>query len=157
MISKALTNKEKKLAVIGLGYVGLPVALAMAKSLSVIGFDIDEARIKKLQKGVDPSKEMNENVFKNCDISFTSSAEDLKEASFFIIAVPTPVDQHNVPDLSMVLNASEMIGKVIKKGDYVVFESTVYPGCTEEDCVPVIERISGLKMCDDFKAVIHPE
>jgi UDP-N-acetyl-D-galactosamine dehydrogenase len=157
MISESLIKKENKLAVIGLGYVGLPVALAMARKISVIGFDINEARVELMRKGIDPSKELKKADFENCDITFTSSTDVLKEASFYIVAVPSPVDDHNVPDLKFIIKACELIGSVIKKGDYVVFESTVYPGCTEEDCVPVIEKISGLKFVTDFKVGYSPE
>jgi len=157
MISQSLINKEKKLAVIGLGYVGLPVALALARKVKVIGFDISEARIDMLRNSVDPSHEIASESFKGCDIEFTASLETLREASFFIVAVPTPVDDHNVPDIRLLKKASETVGKVIKKGDYVVFESTVYPGCTEEDCVPVIEKQSGLVFGDDFKVGYSPE
>jgi UDP-N-acetyl-D-galactosamine dehydrogenase len=152
-----LLNKEKKLAVIGLGYVGLPIALEFAKQLSVIGFDINPKRVDMMRNGVDPSNELAKEAFEGCDIHFTADLEDLKQASFFIVAVPTPVDIHNVPDLKPVLSASRTIGKVLKKGDYVVFESTVYPGCTEEDCLPVMEEVSGLKLYTDFKLGYSPE
>lgn len=153
----ALLNKQEKLAVIGLGYVGLPIALEFAKKISVIGFDINEKRIGQMKEGIDPSNELEPEAFEGADITFTSSLEVLKTARFFIVAVPTPVDASNIPDLTPVLKASETIGKVIKKGDYVVFESTVYPGCTEEDCLPVIEKISGLKNKQDFKLGYSPE
>ena len=146
-----LVDKKKKLAVIGLGYVGLPIALEFAKKISVIGFDINAQRVEMMRNKIDPSQELESSAFDGCDIEFTNDLEVLKQANFFIVAVPTPVDEHNVPDLVPVLRASETIGKVIKKGDYVVYESTVYPGCTEEDCVPVIEKISGLKMVTDYK------
>ena len=152
-----LIDKKAKLAVIGLGYVGLPIALAFSKKISVIGFDIHDGRIELMKKGIDPSNELAKDDFENCDIHFTSKIEELKDASFFIVAVPTPVDHHNVPDLSPVKKASETIGKVLKKGDYVVFESTVYPGCTEEDCLPIIEKLSGLKNIRDFKSGYSPE
>jgi UDP-N-acetyl-D-glucosamine/UDP-N-acetyl-D-galactosamine dehydrogenase len=152
-----LLNKENKLAVIGLGYVGLPIALEFAKNIKVIGFDINADRVKMMQNKIDPSKELASNAFDGCDIEFTNDLEVLKEATFFIVAVPTPVDEHNIPDLTPVLRASETIGKVIKKGDYVVYESTVYPGCTEEDCVPVIKKISGLDMVTDYKIGYSPE
>ncbi len=152
-----LLEKKNKLAVIGLGYVGLPIALEFAKKLSVIGFDINADRIKLMKQGVDPSNELNKEVFEDCDIEFTNDLDVLRTANFYIVAVPTPVDNNNEPDLTPVLNASETMGKVIKKGDYVVFESTVYPGCTEEDCLPVIEKISGLKSCIDFKIGYSPE
>ena len=140
-----LIRKKEKLAVIGLGYVGLPIALEFARKLSVIGFDISEKRVEMMRQGIDPSNELEKAAFDGCDIVFTSSLDVLKEARFFVVAVPTPVDEHNVPELKPVKKASETIGKVIKKGDYVIFESTVYPGCTEEDCLPIIEKLSGLK------------
>ncbi|MEI8280070.1 MAG: nucleotide sugar dehydrogenase [Bacteroidota bacterium] len=152
-----LLNKENKLAVIGLGYVGLPIALAFAKKVKVIGFDINAKRIDMMNRGIDPSNELETEAFDGCDIVFTYDLQVLKEARFFIVAVPTPVDQYNVPDLIPVIKASETLGKVIKKGDYVVYESTVYPGCTEEDCLPVIEKISGLKAGVDFKFGYSPE
>jgi UDP-N-acetyl-D-galactosamine dehydrogenase len=154
---KELVEKEKKLAVIGLGYVGLPIALEFAKKISVIGFDINQNRIEMMKKSIDPSNELDSDAFEGCDISFTNSLDVLKEANFFIVAVPTPVDEHNIPDLIPVQKASETVGKVIKKGDYVVFESTVYPGCTEEDCLPIIEKLSGLKNVTDFKLGYSPE
>ncbi|OPZ17231.1 MAG: UDP-N-acetyl-D-glucosamine 6-dehydrogenase [Bacteroidetes bacterium ADurb.BinA245] len=152
-----LVDKKAKLAVIGLGYVGLPIALEFAKKISVIGFDINEKRVELMKQGIDPSNELEKSDFDGCDIVFTNSLDVLREAKFFIVAVPTPVDEHNVPDLTPVKKASETIGKVIKKGDYVVFESTVYPGCTEEDCLPVIEQLSGLKNVTDFKSGYSPE
>ena len=152
-----LLDKKKKLAVIGLGYVGLPIALEFAKKISVIGFDINVDRIKKMENSIDPSNELESSAFAGCDIEFTNSLDKLREAHFFIVAVPTPVDEHNVPNLIPVQKASETIGKVIKKDDYIVFESTVYPGCTEEDCLPVIEQLSGLKMGIDFKLGYSPE
>lgn len=152
-----LVDKKKKLAVIGLGYVGLPIALEFAKKIKVIGFDINAQRVEMMRNKIDPSQELESSAFDGCDIEFTNDLEVLKQANFFIVAVPTPVDEHNVPDLVPVLRASETIGKVIKKGDYVVYESTVYPGCTEEDCVPVIEKISGLKMVTDYKIGYSPE
>lgn len=157
MIFDRLINKETKLSVIGLGYVGLPIALAFAKKLSVIGFDIKEDRIQMMKKGIDPSNELPPEEFEGTDIYFTSNPDDLREASFHIIAVPTPIDKHNLPDLKPVLSASETVGTILKKGDYVVYESTVYPGCTEEDCVPVLEKFSGLKYKEDFKVGFSPE
>jgi len=152
-----LVDKKEKLAVIGLGYVGLPIALEFAKKMSVIGFDINAKRIEMMKQGIDPSNELEKEAFDGCDITFTNSLDVLREARFFIVAVPTPVDEHNVPDLTPVQKASETIGKVIKKGDYVVFESTVYPGCTEEDCLPIVEKLSGLKNIEDFKSGYSPE
>ncbi len=152
-----LLDRKKKLAVIGLGYVGLPIALEFAKKISVIGFDINAKRVDMMRQGIDPSQELDKAAFEGCDIEFTNDLDVLRQASFFIVAVPTPVDEHNVPDLVPVQKASETIGKVIKQGDYVVFESTVYPGCTEEDCLPIIEKLSGLRNITDFKLGYSPE
>ncbi|MBD98592.1 MAG: UDP-N-acetyl-D-galactosamine dehydrogenase [Verrucomicrobia bacterium] len=152
-----LVDKKEKLAVLGLGYVGLPIALALAKKVDVIGFDISEERVDLMKQGIDPSEELGQEEFNGSSISFTSNVEDLKEAKFYIVAVPTPIDQHKLPDLKPLLAASKTVGEVIKKGDYVVFESTVYPGCTEEDCVPVIEQLSGLKFKEDFMVGYSPE
>ncbi|HEV7231121.1 MAG TPA: nucleotide sugar dehydrogenase [Bacteroidia bacterium] len=152
-----LIDKKATLAVIGLGYVGLPIALAFARKIKVIGFDINEKRVAMMKKGIDPSAELAKDDFKGCDISFTASLDDLKKANFFIIAVPTPIDEHNLPDLKPLIGASTTVGKVLKKGDYVVYESTVYPGCTEEDCIPVLEACSGLKFKKDFKVGYSPE
>ena len=154
---KELLDKKKKLAIIGLGYVGLPIALEFAKKIKVVGFDINAERIQMMQNKIDPSQELESSAFDGCDIEFTNDLEILKQANFYIVAVPTPVDEYNIPDLIPVQRASETIGKVIKKGDYVVYESTVYPGCTEEDCVPIIEKISGLKMMTDYKIGYSPE
>ncbi|HTB05389.1 MAG TPA: nucleotide sugar dehydrogenase [Bacteroidia bacterium] len=156
-MDKEILQKKAKVALIGLGYVGLPIALAFAKKVSVIGFDINAKRVDMMKNGIDPSGELPENEFKGCDIEFTDSLEVLKKASFYIVAVPTPVDNSNQPDLTPVLKASESIGKVLKKGDYVVYESTVYPGCTEDDCIPILEKFSGLKMGKDFKVGYSPE
>jgi len=153
----SLVSKEKKLAVIGLGYVGLPIALAFAKKLKVIGFDISTKKIDLLKKSIDPSKEIESKDFENCDIQFTDDLEILKEANFFIIAVPTPIDTYKRPDLNPLLSATKTVAKVLKKGDYVVFESTVYPGCTEDDCLPVLENISGLKHQKEFMIGYSPE
>ncbi|MEP7143724.1 MAG: nucleotide sugar dehydrogenase [Ferruginibacter sp.] len=152
-----LLNKNKKLAVIGLGYVGLPIALEFARKIKVIGFDINAARLEMMRNGIDPSKELKKEAFEGCDIEFTNDLKVLRQANFFIVAVPTPVDDHNIPNLVPVQRASETIGKVIKEGDYVVFESTVYPGCTEEDCLPLIENLSGLKNIINFKTGYSPE
>jgi UDP-N-acetyl-D-glucosamine/UDP-N-acetyl-D-galactosamine dehydrogenase len=151
-----IVAKENKIGVIGLGYVGLPIALEFAKKVSVIGFDIKEDRIELMKKGIDPSKELKPEEFENTDILFTANIEDLKKAKFYIVAVPTPIDDHQQPDLTPLLKACETVGKVLKKGDYVVFESTVYPGCTEDDCVPILEK-SGLKYIEDFKVGFSPE
>jgi nucleotide sugar dehydrogenase len=152
-----LINKEAKLALIGLGYVGLPIALEFAKKVSVIGFDISEERLAKMRNHIDPSGELEAEAFEGSDIEFTASVDVLREASFFIVAVPTPIDRFNQPDLTPLLAASRTVGKALKKGDYVVYESTVYPGCTEEDCVPVLEEVSGLRAGVDFKIGYSPE
>ena len=143
--------------VIGLGYVGLPIALEFAKKINVIGFDISQERIELMKQKIDPSNELISNDFENCSIQFTSDLTELKKASFFIIAVPTPIDDANLPDLKPLLAATRTISKVLKKGDYVVYESTVYPGCTEEDCIPLIEEESGLRFKEDFKVGYSPE
>lgn len=152
-----LLKKEKTLAVIGLGYVGLPIALEFAKKMKVVGFDINEGRVEQMKNSIDPSGELESSDFDNADIHFTHKIEDLKDVSFYIVAVPTPIDQSKMPDLKPLLGASNTVGQVLSKGDYVVFESTVYPGCTEEDCVPVLESLSGLKFKDDFKVGFSPE
>lgn len=153
----ALKNKEKKIAIVGLGYVGLPLAMGFADKLSVIGYDINEERLAKLREGIDPNGELESSQWKGKDIEFTSSVDKLKEASFYVIAVPTPIDQHNEPDLTPLLLATRTVASVLDPGDYVVYESTVYPGCTEEDCVPLLEEISGLKCKQDFKIGYSPE
>jgi UDP-N-acetyl-D-glucosamine/UDP-N-acetyl-D-galactosamine dehydrogenase len=152
-----LIDKKKAISVIGLGYVGLPIALEFAKHFKVIGFDINAERVALMQQGIDPSKELTTTAFHNVDISFTSNLNDLKDAHFHIIAVPTDIDEHKVPNLKPLLGASSTIGQIIKKGDYVIYESTVYPGCTEEDCIPIIEQESGLKAYTDFKFGYSPE
>ncbi|MDK2908806.1 MAG: UDP-N-acetyl-D-glucosamine/UDP-N-acetyl-D-galactosamine dehydrogenase [Bacteroidales bacterium] len=156
-IYEKLLSKEAKLSVIGLGYVGLPIALEFARKISVIGFDIRPDRIELMRQGIDPSEELNKEDFEGTDIYFTANAEDLKLSQFFIVAVPTPIDRHNQPDLTPLIKASETVGKALKKGDHVVYESTVYPGATEEDCIPVLEKFSGLKFGVDFKVGYSPE
>lgn len=156
-IYNKLVNKSAKLAVVGLGYVGLPIALEFAKKISVIGFDINESRIKMMQNNEDPSKELDASDFDNSDIQFSANVDDLKEAQFYVVAVPTPIDDANLPNLGPLLGATRTVGKALKKGDYVVFESTVYPGCTEEDCIPVLEEMSGLKFKEDFMVGYSPE
>jgi UDP-N-acetyl-D-galactosamine dehydrogenase len=152
-----LLNRQKKIALIGLGYVGLPIALEFARKMSVIGFDINSKRVQMMKSGIDPCKELTSEDFDNTDITFTSNPEDLRETSFYIVAVPTPIDEYKQPDLQPLISASTTVGKVVKKGDYVVYESTVYPGCTEEDCVPILERESGLTCGIDFKVGYSPE
>ncbi len=152
-----LISKKKKISLIGLGYVGLPIALEFAKKVPVVGFDIKPERIEMMKNRIAPSRELDPSAFEGCDIFFTANPEDLREADFHIVAVPTPIDDHNLPDLTPVLKASEKVGKILKKGDYVIYESTVYPGCTEEDCIPVLEQHSGLKFNADFKVGFSPE
>src|SRR5690554_1352879 len=156
-IHTKLINREEKLDVIGLGYVGLPIALEFAKKMNVVGFDINPERVEMMKNNIDPSNELSAEAFENKTIEFTDSLQDLKEVKFFVVAVPTPIDKFRNPDLKPLLSASKTVGKVLKRGDYVVFESTVYPGCTEEDCVPVLrseerrvgkEWRSGLLTCD---------
>ncbi|MFN0214451.1 MAG: nucleotide sugar dehydrogenase [Saprospiraceae bacterium] len=154
---QSLVKKEKKLAVIGLGYVGLPLALEFARYFKVIGFDIDAARIQMMKRAEDPSCELQSEDFKDRDILFTDQVKDLASAHFFIVSVPTDIDEHKVPNLRPLKKASADLGSILKKGDYVVFESTVYPGCTEEDCLPLLEASSGLKLGTDFKLGYSPE
>ncbi|MDO9680039.1 MAG: nucleotide sugar dehydrogenase [Bacteroidales bacterium] len=156
MYNQLISNKLK-LAVVGLGYVGLPLALEFAKKMSVIGFDINERNLKMLRNSQDPSEELGPETFENRNIIFTSDPEELKKASFYIVAVPTPIDKYNTPDLKPLLSATLSVAKVLKKGDYVIYESTVYPGCTEEECVPLLESVSGLKFIEDFKVGYSPE
>jgi len=157
MIYDDLLSGKKKMAIIGLGYVGLPIALEFARKISVIGFDIKPDRIELMKKGIDPSNELESKDFEGCDIQFTSKLEDLKEASFYIVAVPTPIDIHKKPDLRPLLSATKSVGKVLSEGDYVVYESTVYPGCTEEDCIPLLSEESGLSFMDQYKVGFSPE
>ena len=156
-IYEALVSKQAKLSVIGLGYVGLPIALEFSKHINVVGFDVKPERVAMMNNHIDPSNELDKSAFDGCNITFTSNADDLKQCNFFIVAVPTPIDEHKLPDLTPVIKASESVGKALKKGDYVVYESTVYPGCTEEDCVPILEKMSGLKFMQDFKVGFSPE
>ncbi|WP_343748807.1 nucleotide sugar dehydrogenase [Fluviicola sp.] len=156
-IYNRLVAKEAKLAVIGLGYVGLPIALEFARKIKVVGFDINQKRVDMMRDKKDPSNELDAAAFDGCDIHFTAEINDLKDVQFFIVAVPTPIDDANLPDLKPLLGASKTVAQVLKRGDYVVFESTVYPGCTEEDCIPVLEDISGLEFMEDFKVGYSPE
>ncbi len=154
---ETLIQKQKTICVIGLGYVGLPVALEMARKFKVIGFDINAGRIEMMKKGIDPSEELQPEEFKGCDIQFTADPAEIGSASLYIVAVPTPIDKHNNPDLFPLLSACQTVGRALKKGDVVVFESTVYPGCTEEDCVPVLEKFSNLQFSLDFQVGYSPE
>ena len=156
-LHEQLLSKEATLSVVGLGYVGLPIALAFAKHLKVVGFDIHEGRVEMMKRGEDPSEEVPPAGFEGRDITFTANADDLKSAQFHVLAVPTPIHSSHQPDLGPLLAASRTVGRALKPGDVVVYESTVYPGCTEEDCVPVLEEVSGLKMGTDFFVAYSPE
>lgn len=153
-----LVAGEERLALVGLGYVGMPIAVAFAsKGLSVIGFDLNEKKIELYRSGIDPTKEVGNDAVKASSVEFTSDAEKLREAKFIIVAVPTPVNLDHTPDLSPVIGASEIVGKNLTRGAIVVYESTVYPGCTEDICIPILERESGLKCGVDFKIGYSPE
>ncbi|MFM1779967.1 MAG: hypothetical protein RJB49_260 [Bacteroidota bacterium] len=147
-----------RIAIIGLGYVGFPLAVEFGKKIPTLGFDIDTSRIAELNTGFDRTHEVTSEQLKaSVSLSFSSNAADLAACNTFIVTVPTPIDHFKKPDLSPLLKASEMIGKALKKGDLVIYESTVYPGCTEEDCVPVLEKFSGLKFNEDFFCGYSPE
>ncbi|MBC7919994.1 MAG: nucleotide sugar dehydrogenase [Ferruginibacter sp.] len=152
-----LLQKKTSLSVVGLGYVGLPIALAFARKVKVIGFDINPERVRLLQQRTDPSGEMSRTDFEGCDITFTHDPAALKRASFHIVAVPTPIDEHAMPDLRPLRAASHAVGRILKRGHYVVYESTVYPGCTEEECIPILEQESGLRFGTGFKVGYSPE
>jgi len=147
----------RNIAVVGLGYVGLPVAVEFGKKQHIIGFDINPNRIKELQEGYDFTNEVESSDLKNADMAFTSNPEDLKKADFIIVAVPTPITSNKQPDLTPLLKASETVGKNMESGTIVVFESTVYPGATEEECIPVLEEFSGMKSGEDFFVGYSPE
>ncbi|MBL1264963.1 nucleotide sugar dehydrogenase [Methylomicrobium sp. RS1] len=152
-----MKKHNRKISLIGLGYVGLPVAVEFGKTQRVIGFDVNSIRIDELKQGIERTNEVDQHDLSAADIFFTSDADDLKKADFHIIAVPTPVNHAKQPDLSPIINASKTVGKQLKKGDIVVYESTVYPGATEEDCIPVLEKESGLKWKVDFNVGYSPE
>lgn len=155
---KRLISKEESLALVGLGYVGMPIAVAFAKKgMNVIGFDLNKAKIDLYKQGVDPTLEVGNDTIKESTVQFTSDEKDLRKAKFIIVAVPTPVNTDHTPDLTPVIGASEIVGRNLTKGSYVVFESTVYPGCTEDVCLPILERESGLKCGVDFKIGYSPE
>ncbi len=150
--------REKKLCIIGLGYVGLPLAVEFGKKFDTIGFDINKERIEELKKGYDRTLEVDsENLKSAKKLKFTTNLEDIKDANIYIVTVPTPIDSFKRPDLTPLLKASETVGKVLKKGDIVIYESTVYPGATEEDCVPILEKFSNLKFNKDFFCGYSPE
>lgn len=148
---------EEKISLVGLGYVGMPIAVAFARKVKVVGFDLNAEKIKLYQAGIDPTKEVGNEVIKNTTVEFTSEESKLKEAKFHIVAVPTPVNDDHTPDLTPVEGASRILGRNLTKGSIVVFESTVYPGVTEDICVPILEKESGLKCGEDFKIGYSPE
>lgn len=152
-----LVSGEEKLSLVGLGYVGMPIAVAFAKKVKVVGFDLNRQKIEMYQAGIDPTNEVGGEVIKNTKVEFTADASRLKEAKFYIVAVPTPVNDDHTPDLSPVEGASRLLGQNLTKGSVVVFESTVYPGVTEDICVPILEKESGLKCGVDFKIGYSPE
>ena len=153
-----IKNGKEKISLVGLGYVGMPIAIAFAqKGVKVIGFDLNKAKIDLYKTGVDPTKEVGDDVIKNSTVEFTSDEQKLKEAKFHIVAVPTPVNLDHTPDLTPVIGASTIIGRNLAKGSVVVFESTVYPGVTEDVCMPILEKESGLKCGVDFKIGYSPE
>ena len=158
MLYQKLVKKEENLALVGLGYVGMPIAVAFAnKGLNVIGFDLNQAKIELYKSGIDPTKEVGDEAIKNCSVEFTCDETRLKSAQFIIVAVPTPVNTDHTPDLTPVIGASTIIGRNLSKGAIVVYESTVYPGVTEDVCVPILEKESGLKCGVDFKVGYSPE
>lgn len=152
-----LPAKDRSIGIVGLGYVGLPVAVEFGMNKQVVGFDINENRLKELREGMDFTNEVESEYLQKSDVMFTNEINKLSECDFIIVAVPTPVDESNKPDLTPLLKASETVGKALKKGTIVVYESTVYPGATEEDCVPVLEKVSGLKCGEDFYVGYSPE
>lgn len=153
-----LVNKQEKLSLVGLGYVGLPIAVAFAKKgLDVVGFDLNQAKIELYKAGIDPTHEIGDEAIGATTVDFTADEKRLQEARFHVVAVPTPVNTDHTPDLTPVIGASEIIGRNLKKGSIVVFESTVYPGCTEDVCVPILEKVSGLRCGVDFKVGYSPE
>ncbi|MDY4068837.1 MAG: nucleotide sugar dehydrogenase [Lachnospiraceae bacterium] len=152
-----LVNKEEKLSLVGLGYVGMPIAVAFSRKINVVGFDLNQKKIELYQNGIDPTKEVGDEAIKACAVDFTCDETKLREAKFHIVAVPTPVNPDHTPDLTPVEGASRVLGRNLTKGSIVVFESTVYPGVTEEICVPILEKESGLKCGVDFKIGYSPE
>lgn len=156
-ICENLLAKKDKLALVGLGYVGMPIAVEFAKHIDVIGFDINKAKIEAYQNGIDPTLEVGDDAIKVSTVEWTSDETKLKEAKFIIVAVPTPVNDDTTPDLNPVIGSSEIVGRNLTKGTIVVYESTVYPGVTEETCVPILEKESGLKCGVDFKVGYSPE
>lgn len=157
-IYKKLLSGKEKLALVGLGYVGMPIAVAFArKGVNVIGFDLNKSKIEQYRSGIDPTSEVGDDVIKKTTVQFTFDETELQKAKFIIVAVPTPVNADHTPDLTPVINASEIVGRNLTKETIVVYESTVYPGCTEDVCIPILEKVSGLKCRIDFKVGYSPE
>ena len=156
LLEEILAGNEK-ISLVGLGYVGMPIAVEFAKKVKVIGFDINRKKIELYKKGIDPTNEVGNKEISNCSVDFTGDEKKLREAKFHIIAVPTPVNSDHTPDLTPVEGASEILGRNLTKGSIVVYESTVYPGVTEDICVPILEKESGLKCGKDFKVGYSPE
>ena len=154
---KEIVKGKEKIALVGLGYVGMPIAVAFAKKVKVVGYDLNSAKIELYKQGIDPTKEVGNDGIKDTTVDFTSDEKRLQEAKFIIIAVPTPVNTDHTPDLTPVIGASEIVGRNLTKGSIVVYESTVYPGCTEDVCIPILEKESGLKCGVDFKIGYSPE
>ncbi len=152
-----IVKREEKISLVGLGYVGMPIAVAFAKKAEVIGFDVNKEKIWLYKKGIDPTKEVGDEAIKSTSVDFTSDESRLREAKFHIVAVPTPVKSDHTPDLAPVESASRMVGRNLTKGSIVVYESTVYPGVTEEICIPILEQESGMKCGVDFKVGYSPE
>ena len=152
-----IVSGEEKLSLVGLGYVGMPIAVAFARKIKVVGFDLNEKKIELYKNGIDPTNEVGNEVIKNTTVDFTADPSKLREAKFHIVAVPTPVNDDHTPDLTPVEGASRILGQNLTKGSVVVFESTVYPGVTEDICVPILEQESGLKCGVDFKIGYSPE
>jgi len=152
-----IVSGKEKISLVGLGYVGMPIAVAFAKKVKVIGFDLNSAKIELYQSGIDPTKEVGDNEIKRTSVEFTSDEERLKEAKFHIVAVPTPINADHTPDLTPVISASEIVGRNLVQGSIVVYESTVYPGVTEDVCIPILEKESGMKCGRDFKVGYSPE
>src|SRR5699024_5960761 len=156
-LKKELLNKKAKISVIGLGYVGMPLAVSFANYVDVIGFDVNQKKIQTYKKGIDPTKEVGDDKIKETSVYFSSDEKDLKKSDFHIVAVPTPINTDKTPNLSPVENATRLVGRNLKKGSYVVFESTVYPGVTEDVCIPILEAESGMRCGQDFYVGYSPE
>lgn len=156
-LKKRLLEKEAKISIIGLGYVGMPLAVGFSNYIDVIGFDINKNKIETYKRGIDPTNEVGNEIISTSKVHYTSNEEDLRDSDFHIVAVPTPINADKTPDLNPVEQATKLVGRNLKKGSFVVFESTVYPGVTEDVCIPILEEVSGMKCGDDFKVGYSPE